>query len=325
MEAKGEAWDGHSWAVTGEKAGWWQILALRWQRTSGQPSPYTGSRTSRPPFQPEKSPAHTLPPRMLGPGLGLPRNVGLPAARSFPGNRQEAWLRVGLPAAGSRVGRAGPWGSEKGGSRKTRDCCCSFSLPQLRSGRGFIQRGKWAASPLHPAYCRSAFCTWLPETKPRPPIFFFFFYPLKYILEMCFCLVSIYGFLSFAWSLSSASRMVNCGITPSISLPRFITRFCCGISASGRAPQLSAHEHFHLAWRPPCEKPFSHVLPSPSLAKAVHLVCTYPSSLSLTPIFTFVPKGWSASCHLFIDCTFCDGVTSDLECTSNFLLLKTVL
>lgn len=175
MEAKGEAWDGHSWAVTGEKAGWWQILALRWQRTSGQPSPYTGSRTSRPPFQPEKSPAHTLPPRMLGPGLGLPRNVGLPAARSFPGNRQEAWLRVGLPAAGSRVGRAGPWGSEKGGSRKTRDCCCSFSLPQLRSGRGFIQRGKWAASPLHPAYCRSDFCTWLPETKPRPPIFFFFF------------------------------------------------------------------------------------------------------------------------------------------------------
>lgn len=174
MEAKGEAWDGHSWAVTGEKAGWWQILALRWQRTSGQPSPYTGSRTSRPPFQPEKSPAHALPPRMLGPGLGLPRNVGLPAARSFPGNRQEAWLRVGLPAAGSRVGRAGPWGSEKGGSRKTRDCCCSFSLPQLRSGRGFIQRGKWAASPLHPAYCRSDFCTWLPETKPRPPIFFFF-------------------------------------------------------------------------------------------------------------------------------------------------------
>lgn len=29
MEAKGEAWDGHSWAVTGEKAGWWQILELR--------------------------------------------------------------------------------------------------------------------------------------------------------------------------------------------------------------------------------------------------------------------------------------------------------
>ncbi|XP_021251186.1 PACRG-like protein, partial [Numida meleagris] len=73
------------------------------------------------------------------PRPGLPRNVGLPAARSFPGNRQEAWGGVGLPAAGSGGGRAGPWGAEKGGSRRRGNRCCFLS--PLRSGRGVIQQG----------------------------------------------------------------------------------------------------------------------------------------------------------------------------------------
>lgn len=115
----GSQGEGLGWThlgCNGGKAGWWQILALRWRRTTRRPDDHHLSCSTLMP-QP-----HTLPLRSsrrrtrrtpfhracsARPGLGLPRNVGLPAPRSFPGNRQEAWPRVGLPAAGSRVGRAG--------------------------------------------------------------------------------------------------------------------------------------------------------------------------------------------------------------------------
>lgn len=123
--------------------------------------------------------------------LGSRRPVVSPATGRKPGY---AW---GCPPPGH--GWVGPGlGALKRGDRGKREIAAApFLCPRCTPGEGSFS----GVSEQLRLY--TLLTAGLPFVrgfqKPNPGLlFFFFFNPLKYILEMCFCLVSIYGFLSFA-------------------------------------------------------------------------------------------------------------------------------
>lgn len=269
-------------------------------------------------------PEALTPPPLRTPRM-LPRKIGLPAARSFPGNRQEARSGAGGAGLSSRHAGAGSAGSgpagpsREGGGREEGSggsslpagrgwlfeslsgygarvplvslVLCPSSAPGgLSLGRVSEQRGLWS-----PACCRSASDQRLPGAKPR----LLPFCSERHLSGVLFLLVCM--FLSFAWSLSPAGGTVRIHIKPGVSLvwfpavpvlPQLCTCLCLFqlLTAQGLSSCSGAEASL-----------WEVLFPLPSTSPCSSCAFTKPLSPSVPSILTFVPKGWSACCHvLFI-------------------------
>lgn len=237
-------------------------------------------------------PEALTPPPLRTPRM-LPRKIGLPAARSFPGNRQEARSGAGEAGLSSRHAGAGSAGSgpagpsREGGGREEGSggsslpagrgwlfeslsgygarvplvslVLCPSSAPGgLSLGRVSEQRGLWS-----PACCRSASDQRLQE--PSPGSFLSAvkgtFQVCSFFLSVCFCpLLEVCHLLAgrFASTSSLVCRLFDSQLCP-----------CCLSSVRACASSSSwLHKGFHLVRgpRPPYGKFFFHSLPPPPVA-----------------------------------------------------------